>query len=85
MNGNLNRIKKHPNGLCMHCGICETVEHVLLHCRAYNNERQMLEAKVIEEGGSMMLVDILSKLKRNKNIRFALLKYLKDTGNYIRI
>lgn len=30
-----------------------------------------------------MLVDILSKLKRKNNIIFALLKYLKDTGNYI--
>ncbi len=68
----------------MHCGIFETVEHVLLYCRAYNNERKTLEAKVLEEVGNMTLEDILNTIQKNTNIRFALIKYLKDTGNYIK-
>ncbi len=69
----------------MHCDIFETVEHVLLYCRVYNNKRKMLEAKVLKEGGNMTLEDILNKIQRNTNMRFSLIKYRKDTGNYIRI
>lgn len=29
LNGNLHWTKKHPNGLCVHYGISETVEHEL--------------------------------------------------------
>lgn len=44
--GNLYKIKKHPCGLCRYSGLYETVEHVLLHYRAYNNERLTLDTKV---------------------------------------
>ncbi len=41
----------------------------------------MLEVKVLEEGGNMMLEYLLYKRQRNKLFRIA----LKDTGNYLRI
>lgn len=45
----------------------------------------MLEVKVLEEGGNMTLEYLLYKRQRNKLIRIALINYLKDTGNYLRI
>lgn len=45
-NGNLYKIKKHPFGLCRYSRLYETAGHVLLHYRAYNNERLTLDTKV---------------------------------------
>ena len=33
---------KHDTGRCDYCGQEETVEHVLMHCRKYENERRLL-------------------------------------------
>ncbi|KAI2663026.1 Gag-Pol polyprotein [Labeo rohita] len=45
LNSTLNIIGKHPTGLCDWCGIRETVEHVLIQCNRYTEDRR----KLIEE------------------------------------
>lgn len=45
LNSTMHVIGKHPTGLCDWCGIRETVEHVLIKCNRYSEER----AKLIEE------------------------------------
>ncbi|XP_050975638.1 uridine 5'-monophosphate synthase isoform X1 [Labeo rohita] len=42
LNSTLYRIGKHPTGECRHCNQQETVEHVLLQCTKYSNERYRL-------------------------------------------
>lgn len=37
---------KHESGQCHHCGLPETVEHVLIHCRAYERERLQLKEEI---------------------------------------
>ncbi len=39
-NSTLQVIGKHPSGLC-ECGSRETVEHVLIHCDKYSEEKQI--------------------------------------------
>ncbi len=41
--------KKHLNGLCSYCYAEETVEHVILYCAEYENERQVLFIKLHEK------------------------------------
>lgn len=42
LNYTLYRIGKHPTGLCDECGVSETVEHVLIMCNKYTEQRKML-------------------------------------------
>ena len=42
LNQCLQRIGKHENGNCDKCGLAETVEHVLIECKAYERERSQL-------------------------------------------
>ncbi len=41
--------KKHLNGLCSYCNAEETVDHVILYCAEYENERQVLFIKLHEK------------------------------------
>ncbi len=36
-------INKHPTGLCEHCGVEESVEHVICVCQKYTNERETMK------------------------------------------
>ncbi len=40
LNKSLQVIGKHESGQCNHCGLPETVEHVLINSRAYERERE---------------------------------------------
>lgn len=42
LNATLHMIGKHPTGLCDGCGERETVEHVIISCNKYTEERNML-------------------------------------------
>ena len=42
LNNTLYKIGKHPDGSCDHCGQSESVKHVLLECRTYEEERRAL-------------------------------------------
>ncbi len=41
-------IGKHQTGLCEECQEEESVEHVILHCRRYQREREIMENKMKE-------------------------------------
>ncbi len=45
LNSTLKIIGKHPNGLCEYCNDEETIPHVFIECRKYEQER----GKMIEE------------------------------------
>ncbi len=42
LNKTLKIINKHPTGLCEHCGVEESVEHVICVCQKYTNEREIM-------------------------------------------
>ena len=46
----LHLINKHLSGLCEHCQIKESVEHVILSCPKYSQEREMLKREVRNRG-----------------------------------
>ncbi len=41
-------INKHPTGLCEHCGVEESVEHVICVCQTYTNEREIMKSELIK-------------------------------------
>ncbi len=49
LNSTLQVMGKHPSGLC-ECGSRETVEHVLIHCDKYSEERSRLIEDFLKEG-----------------------------------
>ncbi len=54
LNYSLYRMKgnwlNHESGNCSLCGLAETVEHVLIYCTAYQNERTFLGGRLKEMG-----------------------------------
>ncbi|MGL5597690.1 MAG: ribonuclease H family protein, partial [Aeromonas sp.] len=82
LNGNLHKIRKHPSGFCRFCGETETVEHILLQCRAYNKEIQMLKTKIQTEGANNITLELILG---NRKFRRLIIKYIIDTGNFRRI
>ncbi|KAI2644871.1 putative RNA-directed DNA polymerase from transposon BS [Labeo rohita] len=50
LNATLNIIGKHPTGLCDWCGVRETVEHVLIQCNKYAEDRRKLIEKLQKKG-----------------------------------
>lgn len=73
-----NKVQNHHPGLYGHCGMLN-----MPFCIAEpNNERQILETKLKEEGANHMnLEHLMSQLQWNKHIRIALINYLKESGN----
>ncbi len=43
LNKTLKLINKHLTGLCEHCGVEESVEHVIYVCQNYTNEREIIK------------------------------------------
>lgn len=78
LNGNLHKIRKHPSGFCSCCGEFETVEHILLQCRAYSKERQLLETQIQTEGAKNMTLELILG---NRTFR-RMIKYIIESGNY---
>ena len=83
LNHSLWRIGKHQTGSCSHCGIGETVQHVLLECRQYAREREPLMNAVRREKKVFSLSSLLGD--GNSVIRKALMNFLRDTVLIARI
>lgn len=68
------KIGKQNTGLCCKYGSPETVEHVLLKCVGYNNDRSELleEVKTVSVG-----IKRLTLKNNNSKVPKALLEYLK--------
>ncbi len=43
LNKTLKIINKHPTGLCEHCGLEVSVEHVICVCQKYTHEREIMK------------------------------------------
>lgn len=85
LNGTLNMIGRHQNGLCDHCQEAETVQHVLVYCRKYIVQRKdMLEG--MEKAG-LKSVDIKGILECGESGqgREYLISFLLRTGLIKRI
>ena len=77
LNSYLFRFNKAESAECPHCGYTkETVEHFLLECPVYWEERHMLRTKV----GSTRMT--LSGLLRDKVVVNATLEYIRNTGRF---
>ena len=50
LNKTLHLINNHPSGICEHCQIEESVEHVILNCPKYSQERETLKREVRNRG-----------------------------------
>lgn len=72
----LHRIGKHPTGLCTECNVQETVKHILLDCKKYEEDRAELKAQMDEQ--SMTLEHLLGK--SSGSIHNLLILFLKNTG-----
>ncbi len=70
LNHSLNVIGKHESGLCNNCKKPETVEHVLLECTRYRNERIKLENQIKSIGLSGLSIQ---NLLRNSSQVFKIL------------
>jgi len=77
LNKSLQMIGKHESGQCNHCGLPETVEHVLINCRAYEMERLQLKEELKSAGiNSMTLQNVLNSSHKGYK---ALINFLKIT------
>ncbi len=82
LNHYLNVIGKHESGLCNNCKKTETVEHVLLECTRYRNERLKLESQIKSIGLSGLSIQNL--LRNSSQVFKILLEFVKVT-NLIKI
>ena len=75
LNYYLHDINCHENGLCDSCQVSETIEHYLLECKRYKNERKLMQ--------KMLKINVLNirnimKVSIEDNFR-ALCVYLNNT------
>ncbi|XP_061747026.1 uncharacterized protein LOC133545438 [Nerophis ophidion] len=79
LNSSLKLIGKHTTGLCDFCHQIENVDHVLIQCRKYNREREIIENKLAKENIRLEVGDILGLHSENIGYK-AIYTYLKNTG-----
>lgn len=84
LNSTLFIIGKHQTGRCCYCEVKETIEHVLLYCQNYIEERRQL---IYNLGRNQTKLDIKDLLQRNSGSKSysALFQFLKRTRVYDRI
>lgn len=64
----------------------ETVEHILIHCIAYKNKRHVLEDDLQKmEHNTLPLENLLAKKSGRIPMRYAIFRFLKETGIELRI
>jgi hypothetical protein len=61
LNGSLNRMGLHSDGLCNTCGVAETVEHFLMDCIDYQNLQFTLVDKLLGNGDTVSITNVLTK------------------------
>ena len=77
-------IGKHESGLCEGCQEEESVHHVLLECREYERERDIMRNKLRDLG--MQDFTLRGILGTNKRAHIkVMLSFLRDIGVYDRI
>ncbi len=70
---------KSESDCCNYCGITETVEHVLLHCEAYNSQRKQFVEKLRDmEINEISVKNIFQNAQKQLRVYDFLLKYLRD-------
>lgn len=79
LNKYLARIKAVDSPLCTHCQTTETVEHFLLGCRRFTNERHDLRKNVGRQHRGPL--DRRTLLATPKHLP-ALFRYIEDTGRF---
>lgn len=83
LNASLYKIGKHPDGKCDYCDKEETVQHVLMECGRYVEERKALLNILKKEGKTLTLGNLLGDTV--KTTRKQLIRYLKETGIVLRM
>ncbi len=78
LNQTLCKIGKHPTGLCESCEILESVSHVLLECRKYEEERGEMFQVLKNDIANVSVQNILEG--SSWNVIKHLMIYLKNTG-----
>lgn len=82
----LAQIGKHRDGLCVHCNKQETVAHVLLECREYDEARRKLFIEVLGLGIPVVsLKTLLNSDKNQSQIASLVLGFVFSTGLYQKI
>lgn len=83
LNEHLLRLGKHEDGKCEKCKVAETVEHYLLKCEKYEEQRRKMERRLREmEVYEINIKNLLGKGKEEGrlNRERILIKYIKETG-----
>lgn len=83
LNKALHTIGKHPTGSCAHCNNQESVQHVLLECGEYEEERKGLKAALQKVKLTFNMENLLGNTAWG--VHSHLMKYLKETGLIKRI
>uniref|UniRef100_A0A3B5R9A6 Reverse transcriptase domain-containing protein n=1 Tax=Xiphophorus maculatus TaxID=8083 RepID=A0A3B5R9A6_XIPMA len=83
LNSSLFKIGKHENGACNYCNQVETVEHVLLECDKYSEERQILKSLLSRKNIGLSMISLLDN--KSSYVRNLLFRFLNNTGLMSRI
>lgn len=84
LNKTLKLMGKHQTGLCEECQVEESVEHVLIECQRYLEQRGKMSIDLREIG--VQELTLKSLLGGNGRAQFrVLMTFLKETGLYSRI
>lgn len=79
LNYYLHMLGKSETDGCIHCGVAETVEHVLVQCQAYNEERAQLVEDLKELKVQLAIKDLFQSAQIQPKVYTILFKYLRDT------
>lgn len=82
LNSTMQIIGKHHTGLCDWCGIRETVEHVLIKCNKYSEERSKLREELQMEGNQQLTLRIILNSVEGGRL---IIKFLRRTNLIHRI
>lgn len=84
LNKTLKIIGKHNSGLCEECQEEESVEHVILRCRRYETQREMMRRGLVDAGVKEISLKGLLDLSDRSQQRM-LLEFLRSMGLFNRI
>ena len=86
LNHSLFKIGKHKTGKCKYCDQAKTIEHVLIKCIKYVEERVELMKEVRKLGVVSFNMESLLKIHAEQDkIYSVIMKYFKAIGVYWRI